>query len=164
MITKHFKILVCSGESFAAMRKALGQLAYQPRMERGFVVTKGEPSFIEGRYIYMKSARLKQRVAELERERNDRRDNAGVLADAASSYEEASRTMTKELEAARKVIEAVQKLHPGAIYIGRECCFGTWSGHELGHAKREDIEAFNAALAAHHQATQNQEQRDEKAE
>lgn len=60
MITKHFKILVCSGESFAAMRRALGEYTYQPRMERGFVVTKDEPSFIEGRYIYVKSARIKQ--------------------------------------------------------------------------------------------------------
>ena len=60
MITKHFKILECSGESFAAMRRALGELTYQPMMERGFVVTKDEPSFIEGRYIYVKSARLKQ--------------------------------------------------------------------------------------------------------
>lgn len=60
MITKHFKILACSGESFAAMRKAMKELNYQPKMERGFVVTKDDTSFIEGRYIYMKSARLKQ--------------------------------------------------------------------------------------------------------
>lgn len=38
MITKHYKLLVCSGESFKAMRAAMAALNYEARMERGFVV------------------------------------------------------------------------------------------------------------------------------
>lgn len=82
---------------------------------------------------YAEIAALRQRVAELER----------------------------ELEAARKVCDAVRALHPGAIYIGRECHFGTWSGYALGHGAREDIETFNAALAAY-RATQTKEPTNEK--
>lgn len=65
------KILICSGDSFKAMRKAMSELTYEARMSsqpvagerassasghgfpsRGFIITLDSPSVIEGTYYY----------------------------------------------------------------------------------------------------------------
>lgn len=66
------------------------------------------------------------------------------------------RARVAELEAAveveRRMNAATRLLLPVTIYMGREHCFGTHSGYELGFAPRDVIEAFNAASLAYEQA------------
>lgn len=52
------KQMICSGDSFKAMRKAMGELAYEARMERGFILTLDSPSVIEGTYYYKSSEKV----------------------------------------------------------------------------------------------------------
>lgn len=59
MITRHYKQLICSGASFKAAREAMGQLTYEAKMERGFVIQDSGPSAIVGKYYYMKTKTLK---------------------------------------------------------------------------------------------------------
>ncbi len=55
----HYKILVSSGESFKAMRRAMDELAYEARMERGFILAAGDASNIDGKYYYVKTNKAK---------------------------------------------------------------------------------------------------------
>lgn len=59
MRTIHYKQLICSGESFKAAAKAMRELTYEARMERGFVVEDDAPSFIRGKYYYTKMNTVK---------------------------------------------------------------------------------------------------------
>lgn len=59
MRTTHFKLLICSGDSFKAMRHAMAELSYEARMERGFVLTKDDPSRVEGKYYFIQTKKLK---------------------------------------------------------------------------------------------------------
>lgn len=52
------KILICSGDSFKAMRHTMGELVYEKRMERGFILTIDEPSKVAGNYYYMASEKV----------------------------------------------------------------------------------------------------------
>lgn len=59
MRTIHYKQLICSGDSFKAARKAMSELTYEARMERGFVVQDAAPSLIVGKYYYVQTNKLK---------------------------------------------------------------------------------------------------------
>ncbi len=49
----HYKIMVCGQPSFRAIAAALPQLAYEPGMQRGFVLSKdSNQNRVKGRYIY----------------------------------------------------------------------------------------------------------------
>lgn len=55
----HFKLLVCGQPSFRVIRDTLPQLAYEPGMERGFVISKeSTQNRVKGRYIYTKVGKV----------------------------------------------------------------------------------------------------------
>jgi hypothetical protein len=55
----HFKLLVCGQPSFRVVRDTLPQLAYEPGMERGFLLAnENTPNRIRGRYIYTKIGKV----------------------------------------------------------------------------------------------------------
>lgn len=55
----HFKLLVCGQPSFRVIRDTLPQLAYEPGMERGFVISKeSTQNKVKGRYIYTKVGKV----------------------------------------------------------------------------------------------------------
>ncbi len=55
----HFKALVSSGDSFKAMRRAMEELNYEARMERGFILGENAPSRALGKYYYVKTSKQK---------------------------------------------------------------------------------------------------------
>ncbi|HRJ77916.1 MAG: hypothetical protein HPKKFMNG_01979 [Planctomycetes bacterium] len=55
----HFKILVSSGDSFKALRRAMEELAFESGMERGFVMGEGSPSRVNGKFYYVKTSKTK---------------------------------------------------------------------------------------------------------
>jgi hypothetical protein len=55
MLAQHYKLFVCSQNSFRDIRTTLPELAYEPGMERGFVLAKeSNLNRVNGRYIYTK--------------------------------------------------------------------------------------------------------------
>lgn len=55
----HYKFMVCGQPSFRSIRDTLPQLAYEPGMQRGFLLSKeSNQNRLKGRYIYTKINKL----------------------------------------------------------------------------------------------------------
>ncbi len=55
----HYKLLVCGQPSFRVIRDTLPQLAYEPGMERGFLLAnENTQNRVKGRYIYTKIGKV----------------------------------------------------------------------------------------------------------